>query len=109
MKKELTKKDYDNYMKVVNHGIKETERRLKTLDKSKKVSQLSFEDWVKFQNGELKISLWPYRWRYSQMKIEIPLYDIKIKFYFDKDLDKSINKIKRKHKKKKLYKINKLL
>lgn len=57
MKKELTKKDYDNYMKVVNHGIKETERRLETLDKSKKVSQLSFEDWVKFQNGELKISL----------------------------------------------------
>ena len=42
------------------------------------------------------------------MKIEIPLYDIKIKFYFDKDLDKSINKIKRKHKKKKLYKIDKI-
>ena len=57
MKKELTKKDYDNYMKVVNRGIKETERRLEILDKSKKVSQLSFEDWIKFQNGELKISL----------------------------------------------------
>ena len=42
------------------------------------------------------------------MKIEIPLYDIKIKFYFNKDLDKSINKIKRKHKKKKLYKIDKI-
>ena len=42
------------------------------------------------------------------MKIEIPLYDIKIKFYFDKDLDKPINKIKRKHKKKKLYKIDKI-
>jgi len=56
MKKELTKKDYDNYMKVVNQNIKETERRLENLDKSKKVSQLSFEDWVKFQNGELKIS-----------------------------------------------------
>jgi ribonuclease I len=56
MKKELTKKDYDNYMKVVNQNIKETERRLEILDKTKKVSQLSFEDWVKFQNGELKIS-----------------------------------------------------
>ena len=56
MKKELTKKDYNNYMKVVNQNIKETERRLETFDKSKKVSQLSFEDWVKFQNGELKIS-----------------------------------------------------
>lgn len=43
-------------MKVVNESIKETERRLKTLDKSKRFSQLSFEDWVKFQNGELKIS-----------------------------------------------------
>lgn len=56
MKKELTKKDYDNYMKIVNEYIKETERRLETLDKSKKISQLPFEDWIKFQNGELKIS-----------------------------------------------------
>lgn len=56
MKKELTKRDYDNYMKVVNESIKETERRILTMEKSKKVSQLSFEDWVKFQNGELKIS-----------------------------------------------------
>jgi len=56
IKKELTKKDYDNYMRVVNQNIKETERRLETLDKTKKVSQLSFEDWIKFQNGELKIS-----------------------------------------------------
>ena len=32
-----------------------TERRLQTLEKSKFISQLSFEDWVKFQNGELKI------------------------------------------------------
>ena len=53
MNKELTKKDYDNYMKVVNQNIKETERRLETFDKTKNVSQLSFEDWVKFQNGEL--------------------------------------------------------
>ena len=53
--KHFTQKDYDNYMKVVNRDIKETERRLETLDKTKKVSELSFEDWVKFQNGELKI------------------------------------------------------
>ena len=55
MKKELTKRDYENYMKVVNQKIQETERRLQTLEKSKFVSQLSFEDWVKFQNGDLKI------------------------------------------------------
>lgn len=42
------------------------------------------------------------------MKLEIPLYDIKIKFYFDYDLGKPIKKIKKKHKKKKLYKINKI-
>jgi ribonuclease I len=53
--KQLTKQDYINYTKTVNRGIKETERRLEMLEKQKKVSQLSFEDWVKFQNGELKI------------------------------------------------------
>lgn len=42
------------------------------------------------------------------IEVRIPLYDIKIKFYFDYDLDKSINKIKKKHNKKKLYKINKI-
>lgn len=54
--KQYTKKDYDSYMKVVNRKIKETEGLLKTLDKTKKISKLSFEDWVKFQNGELKIT-----------------------------------------------------
>jgi hypothetical protein len=43
-----------------------------------------------------------------KMKIEIPLYDIKVKVYFDYDLSKPINKIKKKHKKKKLYKIGKI-
>jgi len=51
MKKELTVKDYNNYMKVVNNVIKDTEDKMKSLEKHKKVSQLSFEDWVKFQNG----------------------------------------------------------
>jgi hypothetical protein len=55
MKKELTKKDYDNYMKVVNQNIKETECRLAILDKTIKVSKLSFEDWVKFMRGQSKI------------------------------------------------------
>ena len=42
------------------------------------------------------------------MKLEIPLYDIKIKFYFDYDLGKLIKKIKKKNNKIKLYKINKI-
>ena len=56
MKKELTKKDYDNYMKVVNSVIKDTEDKIKSLEKHKKMSQLSFEEWIRFQNGELKIT-----------------------------------------------------
>jgi hypothetical protein len=42
------------------------------------------------------------------MKIEIPLYDIKVRFFFDYDLSKSINKIKIKHDKKTLYKISEI-
>ena len=42
------------------------------------------------------------------MKIKIPLYDIKIELMFEHDLSKPINKIKKKHKKKKLYKINEI-
>lgn len=42
------------------------------------------------------------------MLLKIPLYDIKINFYFDYDLSKPINKIKKNHNKKKLYKINEI-
>ena len=55
-KKELTKKYYLNYMAVVRKDILETERRLETFEKSKKISKLSFEEWIKYMNGELKIS-----------------------------------------------------
>ena len=55
MSREFSKKDYDNYMRVVIQNIQETKSRLSRLDIDKKISQLSFEDWVKFQNGELKL------------------------------------------------------
>ena len=55
MSKKFSKKDYDNYMRVVIQNIQETESRLSRLGIDKKISQLSFEDWVKFQNGELKL------------------------------------------------------
>jgi|TARA_B100001057_G_scaffold350984_1_gene352500 hypothetical protein len=55
MNREFSKKDYDNYMRVVIQNIQETKSRLSRLDIDKKISQLSFEDWVKFQNGELKL------------------------------------------------------
>ena len=54
MSKEFSKKDYDNYMRVVIQNIQETESRLSRLDIDKKISQPSFEVWVKFQKGELK-------------------------------------------------------
>lgn len=53
--KELTKKDYDNYMKVVDDYIKKAEIIINDLPKFKGIRKLSFEDWVKFQNGELKL------------------------------------------------------
>ena len=55
MSREFSKKDYNNYMRVVIQNIQETKSRLSRLDIDKKISQLSFEDWVKFQNGELKL------------------------------------------------------
>lgn len=55
MSREFSKKDYNNYMRVVIQNIQETESRLSRLDIDRKISQLSFEDWVKFQNGELKL------------------------------------------------------
>jgi hypothetical protein len=76
--KELTEKDYKKYMKVVDDYIKNAEiwinkiigtQMSQDIDNQtlanikagalvnyKKLRQLSFEDWVKFQNGELKIS-----------------------------------------------------
>lgn len=53
--KDLSKESYKKYMIIVNDNIKETERRLKFLDKSKKVSKLSYEEWKKFQSGKLNI------------------------------------------------------
>ncbi len=55
MNKEFTKTEYYNYMKVVDGYIKDAEWMINYLPKYKKIRQLSFEDWVKFQNGELKI------------------------------------------------------
>ena len=55
MNREFSKKDYDNYMRVMIQNIQETESRLRRLDIDKKISQLSYEDWVKFQNGELEL------------------------------------------------------
>ena len=54
-KKTLTLTDYNGYMRVVQYYLDETESMLKEYEKRRKVRSLSFEDWIKFQNGELKI------------------------------------------------------
>ena len=54
-KKTLTLTDYNAYMRVVQYYLDETESMLKEYEKRRKVRSLSFEDWIKFQNGELKI------------------------------------------------------
>lgn len=54
-KREFTINEYNNYMLVVKENIRQTELRMEGLDKMKKISELSFEDFVRFQNGELKI------------------------------------------------------
>lgn len=48
--------DYQKYMKVLNSTIEETERRIENLDNQKLISQLSYDEWVKFQRGELSIN-----------------------------------------------------
>lgn len=53
--KDLSKKAYEKYMIVVNNNIIETERRLEILNKCKKVSKLSYEEWKNFMNGNLSI------------------------------------------------------
>jgi predicted AAA+ superfamily ATPase len=54
MKKEYTQTDYEKYMKIVDDYIKKAEMAINELPKLKEVRNLTFEDWVKFQNGELK-------------------------------------------------------
>jgi hypothetical protein len=55
MNREYTEQDYDNYMRVVEHKIWETEVMLQEYEKRKKVTKLSFEQWVQWQNNELSL------------------------------------------------------
>ena len=47
--KELTEKDYKNYLKVVESIIKNTEQIIPKLDMYKKVINMTFEEWLEFQ------------------------------------------------------------
>lgn len=56
MKKEFTKKDYEDYMAVMDFVINVNNASSKAIESHKVISQLSFGDWVKFRNGELTLS-----------------------------------------------------
>jgi len=55
MNREYTEQDYNNYMKVVEHAIWETEEKLKSYEKNKKVFSLTFEQWVQWQNNVISL------------------------------------------------------
>jgi hypothetical protein len=47
--------NYQKYMKVLNSAIEETERRMMDLEKQKMISQLTHEEWIQWEKGELKL------------------------------------------------------
>lgn len=56
MNREYTEQDYKNYMKVVEHVIWETEEKLKSYEKNKKIFSLTFEQWVQWQDGKISLN-----------------------------------------------------
>ena len=48
-----TERDYKSYMRVINHKIWETKELLEKYEERKKISSLTFEQWVQWQKGEL--------------------------------------------------------
>jgi hypothetical protein len=55
MNREYTEQDYNNYMKVVERVIWETEEKLKSYEKNKKIFSLTFEQWVQWQNNVISL------------------------------------------------------
>ena len=56
MNREYTEQDYVNYMRVVEDKIWKTEVMLQEYEKRKKVTKLSFEQWVQWQDGKLSLN-----------------------------------------------------
>ena len=55
MNREYTEQDYNNYMKVVERVIWETEEKLKSYEKNKKIFSLTFEQWIQWQNNVISL------------------------------------------------------
>jgi hypothetical protein len=57
MAKDLTLSGYNNYMAFLKSQIErmEYDQKHRRLERSKKVAQLTYEEWLKFIAGEIKI------------------------------------------------------
>jgi hypothetical protein len=53
--KTYTELDYRRYMRVINTVIMHTEGGMRSLERNKKISSLSYDQWVDWQQGKLKI------------------------------------------------------
>ena len=53
--KKYTELDYRKYMKMINTVIMNIESGMESLEKKKKISSLSYEQWVDWQSGKIKL------------------------------------------------------
>ena len=53
--KAYTELDYRKYMRVINTVIMNIEAGMESLEKKKKISSLSYEQWVEWQKGNIKL------------------------------------------------------
>lgn len=53
--KDLTIEDYEKYMKTISETIHRIKQDMNNLDAFEKISNLSFDEWKNFINGNLKI------------------------------------------------------
>ena len=54
--KAYTELEYRQYMNVINKIIIDTERRMQSLEKWKKATTLTYEQWVAWQNNKLSLN-----------------------------------------------------
>ena len=56
MNREYTELEYRQYMRVINKIIIDTENSMQSIEKWKKVSTLTHEQWVAWQNNKLSLN-----------------------------------------------------
>ena len=51
----FSKGSYESYMEVIKRSVDETKKRIVNLPKSEWVARLSYEQWVEYEKGNLKL------------------------------------------------------